>query len=160
MFHHCLGALKLKFQFTKFQLLSLETETLNDDPVFPFNSFKAKVPECCCELCTGVLDPMHIATSARPDLLHCDCCLAASQIASHQVAYGNTRQNKIQKSSLGCLCLCIRHVKTSFPLKTEFSRLVMFDCRRVVSTPPRTWSWRLDDGARRAQKASKGVAGC
>ena len=71
MFHHCLGALKLKFQFTKFQLLSLETETLNDDPVFPFNSFKAKVPECCCALCTGVLDPMHIATSARPDLLHC-----------------------------------------------------------------------------------------
>ena len=36
----------------------------------------------------------------------------------------------------------------------------MFDCRRVVSTPPRTWSWRLDDGARRAQKASKGVARC
>ena len=139
MFHHCLGALKLKFQFTKFQLLSLETETINDDPVFPFNSFKAKVPECCCALCTGVLDPMHIATSARPDLLHCVAWRLHPQIASHQV-YGNTRQNKIQKSSLGCPCLCIRHFKTSFPLKTEFSRLVMFDCRRVVSTPPRTWS--------------------
>ena len=102
MFHHCLGALKLKFQFTKFQLLSLETETINDDPVFPFNSFKAKVPECCCALCTGVLDPMHIATSARPDLLHCVAWRLHPQIASHQV-YGNTRQNKIQ-SSLGCLC--------------------------------------------------------
>ena len=123
------GALKLKLQFTTFHVLFIgnwnirhHQPTFNLTPSRPrFFSLTPSRPRFLNVVARFVqefwIPCASLQAGARPDLLVTVAWRLHPQIASHQVAYGNTRQNKIQKSSLGCLCLCIRHVKTSFPIE-------------------------------------------